>query len=85
ACEICGKPPATVVTTVDSGRKVMCNACQANHRCPRCGKVAMELTGAGYSMGYILPDGTKTNRWASISGVCSQCLAKWKQDQGISP
>ena len=85
ACEICGKSPAVAVTTADSGRKVMCNGCQANHRCPRCGKVAMELTGASFNMGYVLPDGTRTNRWASISGVCKQCLAKWKQDQKLPP
>lgn len=84
-CEVCGKSPAAAVTTVGGGRKVMCNACQANHRCPRCGKITMELTGASFAVNLILPDGTKTNRWASISGVCNQCLAKWKQDQELPP
>ena len=83
ACEVCGKTPATAVTTVDGGRMTLCNACQAHHRCPRCGKITSEFTGGSFAYGYTLPDGSTTNRWARISGVCPACLRKWKQEQGV--
>ncbi|HAL92358.1 MAG TPA: hypothetical protein DCM68_04965 [Verrucomicrobia bacterium] len=78
-CEICGKSPAISVSTVDAGSKRLCSACQGYHRCPQCGKYAMEFHGAGYNYGATGgPSGS-----GYIEGVCSECLAKWKREHNL--
>lgn len=80
-CEICGKYPGAPVTTIEGKTMLMCNACKGNHRCPKCGKYALDFHAQSFS--YLSPNGVKKS--GNISGVCAQCLAKWKKDNGLPP
>ncbi len=78
-CEICGKYPGTSVSTVEGGTKIMCDACKGYHRCPQCGKYALEFHSEGY--GYGVEGGPSGSGY--IEGVCSECIAKWKREHGL--
>lgn len=82
-CDICGRSPASSVSTVDGGTKNMCSACQGSHRCPRCGKYAMEFHSQGYGYEINNPDGTTSTRHGSIEGVCANCIEDWKKENGL--
>ena len=82
-CEICGKYPGSRVTTVEGKSVIMCNACQGSHRCPRCGKYAMEFHSQGYGYEINNPDGTTSTRHGSIEGVCANCIESWKKENGL--
>lgn len=83
ACDICGKTPASSVSTVDGGTKNMCNACQGYHRCPQCGKYAMEFHSTGYGYEVTNADGSTSSRSGSIEGVCQECIDRWRREHDL--
>ena len=83
ACDICGKTPASSVSTVDGGTKNMCDACKGYHRCPQCGKYAMEFHSTGYGYEVTNADGSTSSRSGSIEGVCQECIDRWRREHEL--
>ena len=82
-CDLCGRTPASSVSTVDAGAKTLCNACKGSHRCPQCGNTTMEFHSTGYGYEVTNPDGSTSSRWGNIEGVCQNCIDQWRRDQGL--